>query len=93
MNAWYFICIIQPKTIISCDVFRFSDLEEPMATRRTQLEDSLKLYQFLRDAEVEAAWIKEHKPQAASSDYGNSFEAVQNLQKKHNVSSQLSGTH
>lgn len=64
---------------------RFSELEEPMATRRTQLEDSLKLYQFLRDAEVEAAWIKELKPQAASSDYGNSFEAVQNLQKKHNV--------
>ena len=60
-----------------------------MATRRTQLEDSLKMYQFLRDAEVEAAWIKEYKPQAASSDYGNSFEAVQNLQKKHNVSTWL----
>ncbi|XP_065894234.1 spectrin beta chain, non-erythrocytic 1-like isoform X3 [Dysidea avara] len=72
------------KTVKSFST-RFSDLEEPMATRRTQLEDSLKLYQFLRDAEVEAAWIKEHKPQAASSDYGNSFEAVQNLQKKHNA--------
>jgi len=70
-------------------MYRFSELEEPMATRRTQLEDSLKLYQFLRDAEVEAAWIKELKPQAASSDYGNSFEAVQNLQKKHNVRTSL----
>jgi len=70
-------------------MYRFSELEEPMATRRTQLEDSLRLYQFLRDAEVEAAWIKELKPQAASSDYGNSFEAVQNLQKKHNVRTSL----
>ena len=66
---------------------RFNDLEEPIATRRTQLEDSLKLFQFLHAVELEMAWIKEHKLQAASVDYGNSFEAVQNLQKKHNVGS------
>ena len=65
---------------------RFNDLEEPIATRRVQLEDSLKLFQFLHAVELETAWIKEHKPQAASVDYGNSHEAVQNLQKKHNVS-------
>ena len=50
------------------------------------MEDSLKLFQFLHAVELEMAWIKEHKPQAASVDYGNSYEAVQNLQKKHNVS-------
>ena len=66
---------------------RFNDLEEPIATRRTQLEDSLKLFQFLHAVELEMAWIKEHKLQAASVDYGNSYEAVQNLQKKHNVGS------
>jgi len=64
---------------------RFNDLEDPIATRRVQLEDSLKLFQFLHAIELEMAWIKEHKPQAASVDYGNSYEAVQNLQKKHNV--------
>ena len=46
----------------------------------------MKLFQFLHAVELEMAWIKEHKLQAASTDFGNSYEAVQNLQKKHNVS-------
>ena len=77
----------RPKVSLFAMYFtgRFNDLEDPIATRQAQLEDSLKLFQFLHAVELEMAWIKEHKPQAASVDYGNSQEAVQNLLKKHNV--------
>ena len=56
---------------------------EPTEDRRQQLEDSLKLQQFLRDVEDVLQWIKEHRPLAESADYGKSLLGVQNLQKKH----------
>lgn len=62
---------------------RFSSLIEPTEDRKQQLEDSLKLQQFLRDVEEVLQWIKEHRPLAESADYGKSLLGVQNLQKKH----------
>ncbi len=62
---------------------RFSSLVEPTEDRKQQLEDSLKLQQFLRDVEDVLQWIKEHRPLAESADYGKSLLGVQNLQKKH----------
>lgn len=64
-------------------VKRFHSLHEPMTIRNDNLEDSLLLHQFLRDAEDEVQWLKEKEPQASSKDLGNNLTAVQSLQKKH----------
>lgn len=56
-----------------------------MQIRRDNLEDALLLHQFLRDTDDELAWLMEKEPQAASTDLGNSLNAVQSLQKKHQV--------
>lgn len=62
---------------------RYHSLHEPTTIRRDNLEDSLQLHQFLRDAEDELSWLNEKEPQAASKDLGNNLTAVQSLQKKH----------
>lgn len=67
-------------------IHSFTNLEEPLNDRQVQLEESLKLQQFFRDAEDEMHWIKEHKPLATSDDVGKSFQEAQNLIKKHQVS-------
>ncbi|XP_058129165.1 spectrin beta chain, non-erythrocytic 1 [Anopheles coustani] len=64
-------------------VKRYHSLHEPTTIRRDNLEDSLLLHQFLRDAEDELLWLNEKEPQAASKDLGSSLTAVQSLQKKH----------
>ncbi|XP_053697591.1 spectrin beta chain, non-erythrocytic 1 isoform X2 [Sabethes cyaneus] len=64
-------------------VKRYHSLHEPTTIRRDNLEDSLQLHQFLRDAEDELFWLNEKESLAASKDLGNSLTAVQTLQKKH----------
>ena len=68
---------------------RYKTMNEPCQIRRDNLEDAQLLYQFSRDVEDELSWIKEKLPLASSKDLGNSLTAVQNLQKKHQVSSSL----
>lgn len=62
---------------------RYHSLHEPMTIRRDNLEDSLQLHHFFRDAEDEVQWLNEKEPQAASKDLGTSLSSVQSLQKKH----------
>ncbi|XP_075227745.1 spectrin beta chain, non-erythrocytic 5 kst isoform X2 [Lycorma delicatula] len=62
---------------------RYRSLQEPMQIRRDNLEDALLLHQFLRDTDDELQWIAEKEPIASSTDLGNSLNAVQSLQKKH----------
>uniref|UniRef100_A0A1B0AD16 Spectrin beta chain, non-erythrocytic 5 n=1 Tax=Glossina pallidipes TaxID=7398 RepID=A0A1B0AD16_GLOPL len=62
---------------------RYRTLHEPLGIRRENLEDSLSLQQFLRDAEDELQWLSEKEAVASSEDLGNSLTAVQTLQKKH----------
>ncbi|KAL1131759.1 hypothetical protein AAG570_011372 [Ranatra chinensis] len=62
---------------------RYRSLQEPMQIRRDNLDDALLLYQYLRDTEDELQWLAEKEPIAASTDLGNSLNAVQSLQKKH----------
>lgn len=62
---------------------RFHSLHEPTTIRRDNLEDSLLLHQFLRDAEDELQWLNEKEQHAGSKDLGKSLTAVQSLQKKH----------
>lgn len=62
---------------------RFTALQQPMARRRQKLEDSLKLHQFIFDADSELLWIKDHKPAVTSLDYGKNLIDAQNLHAKH----------
>lgn len=62
---------------------RYHSLHEPMTIRHDNLEDSLQLHHFFRDAEDELQWLNEKEPQAASKDLGTSLSSVQSLQKKH----------
>ncbi|XP_050742580.1 spectrin beta chain, non-erythrocytic 5 isoform X2 [Drosophila biarmipes] len=63
---------------------RYNTLHEPLGIRRENLEDSLSLQQFLRDAEDELQWLAEKQLVAGSQDLGTSLLSVQGLQKKHN---------
>ena len=56
-----------------------------MAHRHQQLEDSLRLHQFIHDKEDELRWVREREPLASSSALGNSLTTVQSLLKKHQV--------
>ena len=56
-----------------------------MDRRKGHLEDSLRLQQFYRSAEEEQQWVRECRPQAASTDYGKTMSQVEKLQKKHQV--------
>ncbi|XP_061172689.1 spectrin beta chain, non-erythrocytic 5-like [Saccostrea echinata] len=62
---------------------KYESLSEPATIRRDNLEDALLMYQYYRDVEDELSWIQEKLPVAASTDLGNSLNAVQNLMKKH----------
>lgn len=64
-------------------VKRYNSLHEPTTIRRDNLDDSLLLYQFLRDADDELQWLNEKEAQAASVELGTSLTSVQSLQKKH----------
>ena len=64
---------------------RYCQLEDPMARRHQQLEDSLKLHQLQQDIEDEMNWIRERTPLASCADLGNTLSDVQSLQKKHSV--------
>ena len=64
---------------------RYCQLEDPMAHRHQQLEDSLRLHQFIHDKEDELRWVREREPLASSSALGNSLTTVQSLLKKHQV--------
>ena len=70
---------------------RMANLEEPMDRRKGHLEDSLRLQQFYRSAEEEQQWVRECRPQAASTDYGKTMSQVEKLQKKHQVGGRGSG--
>eukprot|EP00058_Branchiostoma_floridae_P024804 XP_002610294.1 hypothetical protein BRAFLDRAFT_93030 [Branchiostoma floridae] len=62
---------------------RFQSLQAPMLRRRGELEDSVRLQEFLRDLDEEMRWIRDHMPAATSTDYGKSLDAALKLQKKH----------
>ena len=64
---------------------RFNMLQEPMASRRRKLEDSLRWHQFNFDADSELQWIGEHMPAATATDCGKNLIDAQNLNAKHKV--------
>ena len=56
-----------------------------MGRRHQQLEDSLKLHEYIHDIEDEMAWIREREPLANNNALGNSLTSVQSLLKRHQV--------
>lgn len=62
-----------------------ANLEDPMDRRKGHLEDSHRLQKFYRSVEEEQQWVRECRPQAASTDYGKTMSQVEKLQKKHQV--------
>ncbi|XP_072120569.1 spectrin beta chain, non-erythrocytic 5 [Mobula birostris] len=62
---------------------RYRALGDPIKERRKRLEASMLLYQFFRDLDAELAWVQEKLQLASAKEMGQSLNAVQNLQKKH----------
>ena len=73
---------------VFCVFLRFNALQSPMRGRRERLEDSLRWHQLQFDADSELQWIKEHRPAAASTDYGKTLNDAQNLHAKQKVGRQ-----
>lgn len=72
---------IHEKAMVS--IKRYHSLHEPMSIRHDNLEDSLHLHHFFRDAEDELQWLNEREIRSSSKDLGISLSSVQSLQKKH----------
>ncbi|XP_078007768.1 LOW QUALITY PROTEIN: spectrin beta chain, non-erythrocytic 5 [Phascolarctos cinereus] len=62
---------------------RYTNLREPLRERRGTLESKSLLYQFFQDAEDELAWVQEKLPLATAQEYGQTLNAIQQLQEKH----------
>ena len=78
------LCVV----CVFCVFLRFNALQSPMHGRRERLEDSLRWHQLQFDADSELQWIKEHRPAAASTDYGKTLNNAQNLHAKQKVGRQ-----
>ncbi|XP_038646180.1 spectrin beta chain, non-erythrocytic 5 [Scyliorhinus canicula] len=62
---------------------RYQALANPIEDRRRILEDKTRLYQLFRDLDDGQAWVQEKMVLATIKDVGQSPNAVQSLQKKH----------
>uniref|UniRef100_A0A4X2KK95 Spectrin beta, non-erythrocytic 5 n=1 Tax=Vombatus ursinus TaxID=29139 RepID=A0A4X2KK95_VOMUR len=62
---------------------RYTNLRESLQERRGTLEAKSLLYQFFQDVEDELAWVQEKLPLATAQDYGQTLNAIQQLQEKH----------
>jgi spectrin beta len=58
---------------------QFSELQLLASQRSSRLGESLKLYQFLREADEVAEWMGDQTALAASEDYGRDVEHVELL--------------
>ncbi len=56
---------------------KYRELQDLAADRRAKLVDNKKLFEFYREADEVAKWIKEREVIAASEDYGTDLEHVQ----------------
>ncbi|CAL8090883.1 unnamed protein product [Orchesella dallaii] len=64
---------------------RYKSLSEPLHIRRENLDETLKLYELMRDMDEEVSWVKEKLPNVSiNADLGANLTQVQSLQKKHN---------
>jgi len=81
------VCVIQPVTFTPCHGInfqaqveaQFSELQLLASQRSSRLGESLKLFQFLREAEEVAEWMGDQTTVAASEDSGRDVEHVELL--------------
>nr|XP_034181536.1 spectrin beta chain, non-erythrocytic 5 isoform X4 [Osmia lignaria] len=62
---------------------KFRSLKEPAKRRREALEESLRFHKFGFELDAELQWIKDHLPQASSTNLGQNLHQAQTLHKKH----------
>ena len=53
---------------------QLAGLQTLTAARRSKLEESIKLHQYLQDVEEVLSWLGEKEDTASSDDYGKDFE-------------------
>ena len=61
---------------------QLAGLQTLTAARRSKLEESIKLHQYLQDVEEVLSWLSDKESIASSNDYGKDFEHLQVVQKK-----------
>uniref|UniRef100_A0AC34R0H6 PH domain-containing protein n=1 Tax=Panagrolaimus sp. JU765 TaxID=591449 RepID=A0AC34R0H6_9BILA len=64
---------------------RYDCLTEPCQIRSDNLKDAMKFYQWSNEASEQIEWLRELIPQLKSSDYGNTLNLAQSLNKKHGI--------
>ncbi|KAL7032834.1 hypothetical protein ACKWTF_007407 [Chironomus riparius] len=62
---------------------QFKNLKDPIANRRSALDESLKLHKFIFEVETELQWINERLPLATSNAMGQNLYQAQSMDKKH----------
>ena len=53
---------------------QLAGLQTLTAARRSKLEESIKLHQYIRDVDEVVSWLKEKETVASSDDYGKDFD-------------------
>ena len=53
---------------------QLSGLQTQTAAKRSKLDESIKLHQYLQDVEEVVSWLGDKEKVAASDDYGKDFE-------------------
>ena len=53
---------------------QLSGLQMLVAARHSKLEESIKLHQYIRDADDVLSWISDKQQTASSDEYGKDFE-------------------
>lgn len=53
---------------------QLAGLQTLTAARRSKLEESIKLHQYIRDVDEVVSWLKEKEAVASSNDYGKDFD-------------------
>lgn len=53
---------------------QLAGLQTLTAARRSKLEESIKLHQYLQDVEEVLSWLSDKEKVASSDDYGKDFE-------------------
>ena len=53
---------------------QLAGLQTLTAARRSKLEESIKLHQYIRDVDEVVSWVREKETVASSDDYGKDFD-------------------
>jgi spectrin beta len=61
---------------------QLAGLQTLTAARRSKLEESIQLHQYIRDVDEVVSWVKEKGSVASSDDYGKDYDHLLVLQKK-----------